>query len=62
MTVEELVSEKLKAEGVTLVGADLAAVTTWYSSYATGRTSVEAMLSLTDEPAVVFNALGKASS
>ena len=62
MSVEEFVAETLKTQGVTLTGADLAAVTTWYASYAAGRPMVEALLTLTDEPAVTFDATGKARS
>ena len=60
MSVEAFVAETLKTQGVTLTGADLAAVTIWYTSYAAGRPTIEELLTITDEPAVTFDATGKA--
>ncbi|MFN0147258.1 MAG: hypothetical protein ACKVT1_12170 [Dehalococcoidia bacterium] len=60
MTLHDLVKEKLLAEGVTINDKDFPALVTWYASYQAGRPAVEDLLSLIDEPAVAFSALGVA--
>lgn len=61
MSTEEIVLAKLKDEGVSFSSADLAAVVACYAGYCAGRPLVEAMLTLTDEPAIAFSAAGQAT-
>src|SRR5258706_3506548 len=60
MTLSDVVKEKLAEQAVSMTGKEFEGLLSWYESYVATRPVVEGMLSITDEPAVVFNAWGVA--